>query len=298
MEFPVPTSSRALRLRAAATTPSRAPGRGRTAGAESMNVSARPAPVAPSDTTTASRPTRSPAPRFRTLARTELAYLWVSLERLGVPESRLEAATVEALRTLRRTLPIADSSSPLRAVLFACALRAARDHARTLPLSLARVVPVDDVLGRERDDAHAERRLPLLRALAAVPLTERAIFVLHELDGVSAPDVAAVVAASGRDFHLRAADVRAKIAALAALLLRLRGAPISISAPSGRALPVPVAELFLHERCAPGPSGASRQRLLEAIDAMRVRDDVGEPATGDAASADRQRQGGPSYAAA
>lgn len=270
MDFSASTPSRALRRRAAAMTLRR--GRGRVLGAESMNAPARSAPP-PSSSTFEPRRTAA-APRFRPLARTELAYLWVSLERLGVAPTRLEVATREALRALRRALPAADPTVPLRVVLFGCALRAARGHAKTLPLSLARVVPVDDSRARERDDAVADRRLPLLRALAAVPLVERAIFVLHELDGVSAPDVAVALSESAPAFHLRAADVRAKIAALAALLLRLRGAKISLGLVHDRTLAAPVAELFVQERYAAGPPGSVRQRLLDAIDSMRVQDEA------------------------
>ena len=87
-----------------------------------------------------------------------------------------------------------DQSRPLRPWLFAFAYRVAAAH-RRLARHRVEVVgePVDSPANAVRaDDALMlrEDRELALRALECVDLDRRAVFVLHEVDGVAIPEVA------------------------------------------------------------------------------------------------------------
>jgi len=91
-----------------------------------------------------------------------------------------------------------DVERPLRPWLFGFALRVASDHRRLArhrfevhhePSEVADPEPsvVEQLLLKEREAlAHA--------ALQAVELSRRAVFILHELDGATLPEIAAALA--------------------------------------------------------------------------------------------------------
>ncbi|MBK6520233.1 MAG: hypothetical protein IPG04_40425 [Polyangiaceae bacterium] len=97
---------------------------------------------------------------------------------------------------VHRELARFDPARPIRPWLFGIAFRVASDHRR-----LARVrreVPTaqvpDAAALAESAEAHLERaddRALVLAALAALDLERRAVIVMHDLDGFSAPQVAA-----------------------------------------------------------------------------------------------------------
>jgi RNA polymerase sigma-70 factor, ECF subfamily len=88
-----------------------------------------------------------------------------------------------------------DSKRPLRPWLFGFALRVASDH-RRLARHRFEVSPADE---EPRDDApnaadvllQKEREALAHAALGALELNRRAVFILHELDGSSVPEIAA-----------------------------------------------------------------------------------------------------------
>jgi RNA polymerase sigma-70 factor (ECF subfamily) len=132
-------------------------------------------------------------PEFRQLFERELSYVWHSLRRLGVrPEDARDQAQ-EVFLIVHRLLPSYDRARPLRPWLFGIAFRVAaryRDRERLrrtedLPTHVA-----DGTPGADEQLFEAQQRRLVLRALEAIDLDRRAVFVLAEIDGASAPQIA------------------------------------------------------------------------------------------------------------
>lgn len=123
-------------------------------------------------------------------------YVWNALRRLGVRREDLEDLTHDTFVAVYKQWASYDSGRPIRPWLFGFALRVASDHRRLarhrLEVSAADDEGCDDapnaaelLLQKEREDlAHA--------ALEAIELSRRAVFILHELDGSTVPEIAAV----------------------------------------------------------------------------------------------------------
>jgi RNA polymerase sigma-70 factor, ECF subfamily len=133
-------------------------------------------------------------PDFRRLFEEHFSYVWNSLRHFGVHSNDLEDLAHEVFLRIHERLAEYDPSRPLRPWLFAFAYRVAAAHRR---LARHRV----EVMGSHRepadgaaraDDAlvHREDRDLALRALEAVEIDRRAVFVLHEIDGVAIPEIA------------------------------------------------------------------------------------------------------------
>lgn len=123
----------------------------------------------------------------------ELDYLIGSLRRFGVPARDLEDVLHEVFLVMLKRWDDYERDRPLRPWLFGIAFRVAAGQRRRG----AREVQSDGeearYLGPAPDDAlvESEQRQLLHQALAAVPLSRRAVLLLHELDEVPMRDVAA-----------------------------------------------------------------------------------------------------------
>jgi RNA polymerase sigma-70 factor (ECF subfamily) len=131
--------------------------------------------------------------RFEAIFEAELAYVWTSLRRLGVHARDLEDVAHEVFLRAYENLPKYDVSRPIRPWLFAFAFRFASDYRR-----LARhktQLYGDDEPGRagEPDAEQAlvqrQREQLVARALDAIEIDRRAVFILHELDEEPMPSV-------------------------------------------------------------------------------------------------------------
>ncbi len=135
-------------------------------------------------------------PAFANVFAAELPYVLRSLRRLGALPADVEDLGHDVFMVVHRELARFDPARPIRPWLFGIAFRVASDHRR-----LARVrreVPTaqvpDAAALAESAEAHLERaddRALVLAALAALDLERRAVIVMHDLDGFSAPQVAA-----------------------------------------------------------------------------------------------------------
>jgi RNA polymerase sigma-70 factor (ECF subfamily) len=133
-------------------------------------------------------------PDFRAVFEAHASYVCQVVRRLGVPERDVEDVSHDVFIAVQRRLPDFDATRPIRAWLFGIAFRVATAHRRrrsnqhqimeTLP------EPVDEAPAPdERLEAEQKRRI-FLRALDALDDERRAVFVLHEIDGVVMPEVA------------------------------------------------------------------------------------------------------------
>jgi RNA polymerase sigma-70 factor (ECF subfamily) len=151
--------------------------------------------VMPSESSAVSELELGAPPRPEVLFREQFRYVWSTLRRLGVEERDVEDVTHEVFLRVYAQLPLYDAARPLRAWLFGIALGAAANYRRLARHRVALSAEFPDVVDPhgESADANLERRQEfelVHAALQRVPLEQRAVLVLHELDGCAIPEVA------------------------------------------------------------------------------------------------------------
>lgn len=145
----------------------------------------------------AGSPAAPERPSFQAIFQNEFAYVCRSLLRFGVPRSDVDDVAHDVFVAVHSRLADFDPTRPLRPWLFAFAARlAAKYRERAIRF------------GRPREDAHeimdptpnpdeqlqtTQSRSLVLAALESIEESRRAVFILHELDGQSMPDIAAAL---------------------------------------------------------------------------------------------------------
>jgi RNA polymerase sigma-70 factor (ECF subfamily) len=134
-------------------------------------------------------------PSFRALYDAEFSYLWHTLRRLGTHAADLEDTVHDVFVVVHRRLGDYDPARPLRPWLFGIAYRVASERRRRAPIEVA--ADEEEILALPDDGptaeallAAAQARARVQRALEALPLEQRAVMVMHDLDGCTAPEVA------------------------------------------------------------------------------------------------------------
>ena len=141
---------------------------------------------------------------FVALYRAHFEYVWRSLRRLGIKEADLPDLTHDVFVVVHRKLDDFDPARPAKPWLFGICFRTALDKKRKH--ASFRESSVGDAIDRAPRDAFApparaaddmvaarEAHDVVTRALDALDFDKRVVFVLHELDGLSMPEIAAIV---------------------------------------------------------------------------------------------------------
>jgi RNA polymerase sigma-70 factor (ECF subfamily) len=143
----------------------------------------------------------TPEPRaaldFRTIFELEVGYVMRTLRRLGVAPADLEDLAHDVFLAVHQRLDAYDPARALRPWLFGFAFRVASHYRRKAGRETAldhveRVVDASD--GPEALLEKEARRKLVLAGLDAIELSRRAVFVLHELDGVTCDEIARTLA--------------------------------------------------------------------------------------------------------
>ena len=151
--------------------------------------------------------------------------MWNTLKRLGVPPRDLEDLVHDVFLTVYRRLDDYDRSRPLRPWLFGIAVRVAtryhdlaRNKREVFDTARERIddtPPVDDkLIARESQQLFEQ-------ALDVLDLDRRAVFVLHDVEGCSMPEVAAALSVPLNTAYSRLRLAREQIK-IAVLRLRAR----------------------------------------------------------------------------
>ncbi len=122
-------------------------------------------------------------------------FVWRSVRRLGVPERQLDDAVQDVFVVVHRRLSGFEGRSSVRTWLFGIALRVARDHRRAIsrrgehePLVEE---PADDRIDPPDEQTAKVQALAVLdRFLARLDEDKRAVFILAELEEMTAPEIA------------------------------------------------------------------------------------------------------------
>lgn len=151
------------------------------------------------------RPPGSGLEAFDEIYERELDYVWRTLRRLGVPESDLADAAHEVFVVLYRRWNDVERKDELRAWLYGVARRIAagmRAKRREQPSEVEAVA--------EADPLQAKRSL-LLRALAMLDDDRRDVIVLHDLEGHTGAEIAAMLDVPVNTVHSRLRLARADL---------------------------------------------------------------------------------------
>jgi RNA polymerase sigma-70 factor (ECF subfamily) len=153
--------------------------------------------------------------------------VWRLLRRLGVAEAQLDDATQDVFLVVQRRLPEHDGAAPVRAWVFAIAVRVASEYRRRA--IRWRAVP----LGEERACAapgpvrltELQESIRLLHdVLEELDDERREAFVLSELEQLRAPEIASVLGVNLNTIYSRLRSARQRFEAA---LARRRAAATS-----------------------------------------------------------------------
>jgi RNA polymerase sigma-70 factor (ECF subfamily) len=152
----------------------------------------------------------------------ELDYIFATLERLGVSSSEVEDLAQEVFVVLHRNWLALDTERPLRPYLFGVAFRIVCAHRRRR----AREIPhafcdVDDASAGPEGFLQSKESMSLLRAaLESVPISRRAVVIMHDLDDVPILDIARNLSISRFGAYARLRKGRSELAAAVRRLSR------------------------------------------------------------------------------
>ncbi len=147
---------------------------------------------------------------FPELYEQRYAFVWSVLRRLGVPERDVEDLLQDVFVIVHRRLDDFEERSAKSTWLYAIAVRVywnyARRQRRRPPLATesANAMPIlDTSVGPERFAEQKEASALLEELLGSLDHDKRTAYVLAEIEGLSAPEIAAVTGANTRTIYSR-----------------------------------------------------------------------------------------------
>ena len=158
--------------------------------------------AADTSATAGAAPRTSSDPRLDTdrelaeVYRAHHAFVRRSLIRLGVPEQRVADAVHDVFMVVARRLEEFEGRASIRTWLFAIAIRVARGLRRDVARERRRKASVEQASAgarQEPPDARVEAAKTLRDFLGRLDEEKRAVFIMAELEGMTAPEIAAAV---------------------------------------------------------------------------------------------------------
>jgi RNA polymerase sigma-70 factor (ECF subfamily) len=122
-------------------------------------------------------------------------FVWRSVRRLGVPEASVDDAVQDVFVVVHRRLADFEGRSTVKTWLFGIAMRVAKDHRRAAsrrrPTEPLRESLVDAPCGCPMENAAQNEAVRLFHELLdTLDDEKRAVFVMAELEQMSAPEIA------------------------------------------------------------------------------------------------------------
>ena len=143
-----------------------------------------------------------------------LGYVFETLRRLGARSAEIEDLAHDVFLVLYRNWPTLDTSRPLRPYLFGIAFRIVCAHKRRRSREVFSLTleAVDGAMGQEQTLQRREAIALLLSALELVPLSRRAVLIMHELDEVPVKVIAETLSMTRFGVHARLRKGRMELA--------------------------------------------------------------------------------------
>lgn len=122
-------------------------------------------------------------------------FMWRSLRRLGVDAADVEDAVHDAFLVVARRLAEFEGRSSLRTWLFAIAMRVAQSRRRDRQREVHHLERYEAVAPREAEDPWTRRddSVTLHQLLDTLEEDQRVVFIMIELENMTAPEIAAVL---------------------------------------------------------------------------------------------------------
>ena len=159
---------------------------------------------------------------FRQLYEQHCAFVWGVLRRLGVPERDVEDLLQDVFVVVHRRLDAFEGRAASTTWLYAITVRVYWNYARRrqrrpmLAIESASPMPIlDDSIGPERFAQPREASVLLEELLGGLDPDKRTAFVLAELEGLSAPEIAEVTGTKTRTVYSRILAAKALVEASA-----------------------------------------------------------------------------------
>jgi RNA polymerase sigma-70 factor (ECF subfamily) len=138
---------------------------------------------------------------FEAIYREHFASLWRAVQRFGVPEREAADATQEVFVIAYRRFAEFEGRSSLRTWLFGIAFRVAAGRRRRASEQREVLESAGETSTDPGDDPEAQAMRRELRGLlqlglSALPLEQRAVFTLFELEGFSGEEIAQALSES------------------------------------------------------------------------------------------------------
>jgi RNA polymerase sigma-70 factor, ECF subfamily len=150
-------------------------------------------------------PPPEPRPTFAEIYETHFTFVWRSARRLGAPEPNLDDVVQEIFLVAFRRQDEFEGRSSVRTWLYGIVFNVVRAHRRELAQKHPQVIDgdrradvdrlVDSGDGPQERASKREAARVLDRFLDGVDDDQRGVFVLAELEQLTAPEIAAIVGA-------------------------------------------------------------------------------------------------------
>ena len=210
-------------------------------------------------------------PACVTAFETELDLVYRALRRQGIAGADAEDLAQEVFLVMWRRWADYDPARPLRPWLLGITFRVAHDHRRRrqreVPSGFIEHVPDDDRASVDEQVALARVRALVREALGTLDDNQRAVMILHELDGLAMPEIAGTLEVPVTTLYSRLASARRSFARA---VRRLERAPALLARaraviPALAAVPTSSLEsgLLAIERLPDPPAPAARAHMLD-----------------------------------
>jgi len=155
----------------------------------------------------------APSPELVALYRAHFQFVWRSARRLGVPEAALDDVVQDVFLVVARRLAEFRGEASARTWLFAIALRVVREHRRSTFRHLRRAQALADSQPQTSSDpiARSDARRTLQRALDRLDDDRRSVYVLAELEGLTAQEIAEGLRVNINTVYSRLRSARAQL---------------------------------------------------------------------------------------
>jgi RNA polymerase sigma-70 factor (ECF subfamily) len=170
--------------------------------------------------------TVDPRPTFARLYEAQFSFAWRSARRLGTPDASIDDVVQEIFLVAHRQLPQFEGRSSIKTWVFGIVLNVVRAHRRALRAKHPHALRPDAAADPERLPdttagpyelaTQAEAARLVERLLDALDDDKREVFVLAELEQMSAPAIARAVAIPLNTVYSRLRLARQEFAAAAA----------------------------------------------------------------------------------
>lgn len=164
--------------------------------------------------------TEANTPSFRRVFEDHLDYVWRVLRHLGVPERDLQDLAQEVFVIVHRRLPEFEPRASMKTWLWAIAWRVAKTGSRERrrrPLDLVESLdhhdPSERLPSPEENVSRAEVLARLDRVLSELDPSQREVFVLHEVEGLSMQAITEVMGCPLQTGYSRLRIARSKVRA-------------------------------------------------------------------------------------